>query len=129
MIIRNDYVCESRRTSLLDPRTEALVIKYLPPPSSLEDTAETLASLADVGRLRIVSALSVCEMCVGDMSALLGVNQTTLSHQLRMLRAAGIVKCKKQGKVAFYSLACQDVPELMLLATRISGGINDGGAE
>ena len=107
-----------RRTSLLDPRAEALVVKYLPPPNELEDTAEIIAALADTGRLRIISALSVCEMCVNDMSVLLAVNQTTLSHQLRILRAAGLVKCKKQGKVVFYSLSGTSVPEMMLLATR-----------
>ena len=117
MIIREDRpIGTERRTSLLDPRSEALVIKYLPPPSALVSTAETFAVLADTGRLRIISALSVCEMCVGDMSALLGVNQTTLSHQLRMLRDAGIIKCRRQGKIIFYSIAAPDIAELMLLA-------------
>ncbi len=104
---------------LLDPRAEALVEKYLPSHAALSGTAEAFAALADTGRLRIVSALSVSEMCVSDMSALIGVNQTTLSHQLRMLRSAGIVRCRKQGKVVFYSLASPDVAELMLLVTRL----------
>ena len=120
MIIREDRpIGTERRTSLLDPRSEALVIKYLPPPSALVSTAETFAVLADTGRLRIISALSVCEMCVGDMSALLRVNQTTLSHQLRMLRDAGIIKCRRQGKIIFYSIAAPDIAELMLLAGRL----------
>lgn len=120
MIVKEDNIFgKERRTTLLDPRSEALVEKYLPSHAALLDTAEAFAALADTGRLRIVSALSVCEMCVSDMSALIGVNQTTLSHQLRMLRSAGIVKCRKQGKVAFYSLASADVSELMLLVTRL----------
>ena len=126
MIIREDRPFGAeRRTSLLDPRSEALVLKYLPSPSALIGTAETLAALADTGRLRIISALSVCEMCVSDISALLGINQTTLSHQLRMLRAAGIVKFRKQGKTVFYSISSSDVPELMLLATRLGDGQSD----
>ena len=110
-----------RKTSLLDPKAEALVVKYMPPDRALAEMADTLAALADPGRLRIVSALSVSEMCVGDMSALLGVNQTTLSHQLRMLRSGGGVRCRRQGKVSFYFLSGPDVPELMLLATRLCG--------
>lgn len=122
MIIREDLpIGNMRKTSLLDPKAEALVVKYMPPERALAEMADTLAALADPGRLRIVSALSVSEMCVGDMSALLGVNQTTLSHQLRMLRSAGVVRCRRQGKVSFYSLSGPDVPELMLLATRLCG--------
>ena len=120
MIMKETFLPDRERlTTLLDPHTESLVLKYMPQTSALEEMTEVLSALADNGRLRIISALSICEMCVGDMSSLLSINQTTLSHQLRLLRAAGIVKCKKQGKVVFYSLSGSDVLDLMLLASRI----------
>ena len=58
MIVKEDNIFgKERRTTLLDPRSEALVEKYLPSHAALSDTAEAFAALADTGRLRIVSAL------------------------------------------------------------------------
>lgn len=59
-------------------------------------------------------------MCVGDMSDILGVNQTTLSHQLKTLRDAQLVKAQKQGKTVFYALSDKSVDEFMLAATRLT---------
>lgn len=108
-----------RAAALLDPRTETLVRKYLPTNAALDEMTAVISALADTTRLKIISALSVTEMCVGDLSAVLDINQTTLSHQLRTLRAAGIVTYKKQGKVVFYSLACQTVLDFMLTASKL----------
>lgn len=120
MIIRPETMTGVRTAVLLDPRTESLVRKYMPSVGALADIADVLDALADPGRLRIVSALSVTEMCVSDLAGVLDVNQTTLSHQLRVLRAAGVVGCKKQGKVAFYSLACDSLGELMLIVSKLA---------
>lgn len=120
MLIREDILPGRLRTAtLLDPKTEALVRKYLPTGSALEDMAAVFAAFADPGRLKIISALSVTEMCVGDLSAVLDINQTTLSHQLRTLRDAGIVAYKKQGKVVFYSLSCPLILDFMLTAAKL----------
>lgn len=125
MIIKEDIrPGERRSTLLLDPKTEALVRKYLPDDGAVGDLAALFAAFADPGRLRIVSALSVTEMCVGDLSSVLDVNQTTLSHQLRFLKNADVVTYKKQGKTVFYSLTSSIVSELMLNAAKL-GGRND----
>lgn len=123
MLIREDILPGQLRTAmLLDPKTESLVRKYLPNGSALGRLAAVFAAFADPGRLRIVSALSVTEMCVGDLSVVLDINQTTLSHQLRTLRDAGIVTYKKQGKVVFYSLSCPLILDMMLIASKLNGG-------
>ena len=106
--------------SLLDKKTKALVEKYMPSRDSLENMSTIFTAFADPGRLRIISALSVSEMCVGDLSSLLGINQTTLSHQLRFLKSANVVTYKKQGKVVFYSLTRPSVvDDFMLIACHL----------
>ena len=59
---------------------------------------------ADNTRLKILWALSLEEMCVCDLAALLGMTKSAISHQLKSLRLAKLVKFNKQGKVVYYSL-------------------------
>ena len=60
--------------------------------------------LGDVTRVRILKALSFEELCVCDLAAVLDLTQSAVSHQLRLLRAARLVKYRKDGKVVYYSL-------------------------
>lgn len=101
---------------LLDSLTAAKVENSLPSDIELDNIATFFDALSDITRLKIVSALSVSTMCVTDLSTLTGLNQTTASHQLRTLKTARIVECKRQGKVMFYSLAENGIPEIMNLA-------------
>ncbi len=79
--------------------------------------AETVCSLfkalADPGRLTIVNALAVQEMCVCDLAALLGVSESAASHQLRLLRSANLVKNRRDGQVLYYRLADEHVMRLV----------------
>lgn len=76
--------------------------------------AEFFAVFSDPTRLKIISALSVSDMCVNDLTALLDVNQSTVSHQLRLMRDAGIVDCSRDGKVVYYSVVNPFVNDIML---------------
>ena len=67
--------------------------------------AERFRALGDPTRLRILSALSLTELCVCDLSGLLGVSQTATSQHLKILRSAGMVRYRKDGRMAFYRLA------------------------
>lgn len=67
--------------------------------------AERFRALGDPSRLRILSALSLAELCVCDLSGLLGISQTATSQHLKILRTAGMVRYRKQGRMAFYRLA------------------------
>lgn len=73
-----------------------------------EETARHLAELfkvlADPTRVRILSALQQGELCVCDLAAATAASQSAVSHQLRLLRVARLVKVRREGKMAFYSL-------------------------
>ncbi|MCM1367650.1 MAG: metalloregulator ArsR/SmtB family transcription factor [Roseburia sp.] len=101
---------------LLDSFTAAKVENSLPNDGELDSIAAFFDALSDVTRLKIVSALSVSSMCVTDLSAITGLNQTTASHGLRTLKTAHIVESKRQGKVMFYSLSENGIPKILDLA-------------
>ena len=64
--------------------------------------------------LKILSALSISPMCVTDLSRILKLNQTTVSHQLRTLRNGGAVKGIRQGKITFYRVKSQEISDFLL---------------
>jgi DNA-binding transcriptional ArsR family regulator len=68
--------------------------------------------LGDPTRIRIMSALADTELCVYDIAAVVGTSQSAVSHQLRLLRTAGLVKPRKSGKHVMYTLDDQHVSEL-----------------
>ncbi len=70
----------------------------------LLDLSEIFKILGDHTRVRILHALSLSELCVCDMANLLNMSSSAISHQLRVLRAAKVVKFRKDGKNVFYSL-------------------------
>lgn len=74
--------------------------------------ANTFGALADPTRVRIISALAHSELCVCDIAALLGVSQSAISHQLRSLRNLRLVKFRKEGRIAFYTLDDEHIHEL-----------------
>ena len=74
--------------------------------------AETFKVLSNTNRLKIIRALSEAELCVCDLAILLGSTDSAVSHQLRILRNMRLVKYRKQGKLAYYSLDDQHVQQL-----------------
>ena len=66
--------------------------------------AEFFKVFGDPTRLNILYALSVSEMCVCDLAALLSMSQSAISHQLKILRQSRLIKYRKDGKVVYYSL-------------------------
>ena len=69
---------------------------------------------ADNTRLKILWALSCEEMCVCDLAALMGMTISAVSHQLKSLRLANLVKFNKQGKVVYYSLVDCHVKDIFM---------------
>lgn len=80
------------------------VKEKLPKEEMLYELAEFFKVFGDTTRIRILCALFEAEMCVCDLSALLNISQSAISHQLRGLKNARIVKFRKEGKVVYYSL-------------------------
>ncbi|MHB1452354.1 MAG: ArsR/SmtB family transcription factor [Saccharofermentanales bacterium] len=82
----------------------ALVRPRMPPEANLYDLAELFKVFGDTTRIRILCALSESEMCVCDIAVLLDMTQSAISHQLRVLKQARLIRYRKDGKVVFYSL-------------------------
>ncbi len=80
------------------------VREQTPPEEMLYDLAELFKVFGDSTRVRILSALFVSEMCVCDIAKLLGMTQSAISHQLRILKQTRLVKNRKDGKTVYYSL-------------------------
>ena len=76
----------------------------LPEEELLYDLGDFFKILGDSTRIKILSALFQSEMCVCDIAALLGMTQSAISHQLRVLKQGRLVKHRKEGKVVYYSL-------------------------
>ena len=76
----------------------------MPDDDRLYDLADLFRVFGDSTRMRILYALFESELCVGDIAQALGMSQSSVSHQLRVLKAGKIVKFRREGKAVFYSL-------------------------
>ena len=76
----------------------------MPEDEKLYDLADLFKVFGDTTRIKIIYALFEEEMCVCDIVNLLGVTQSAVSHQLRILKQSRLVKARKQGKSVYYSL-------------------------
>lgn len=100
----------------MKPEDEVCSINYINEPAvdrvrkemlsaqKAKDLADLFKAMGDPNRVRILYALSKAELCVCDLSALLNMSQSAVSHQLRLLRNMRLVKYRRQGRMVFYSL-------------------------
>ena len=77
-----------------------------------ESYAELFKLLSESSRLRILFLLMENEQCVGDIALKLGMNQSAVSHQLRVLKDQGIIGARRNGKQIYYSLADMEIKSL-----------------
>lgn len=82
------------------------------------DLSETFRVLGDPTRLKIVIMLTKAELCTLDISEVLGVSESAVSHQLRLLKTLRLVKQRKEGKMVFYSLDDEHIEDLIRVAAR-----------
>lgn len=97
----------------IDAKTQELVRKYVPQDKALRAVADFFGALGDATRIKILSALSITPMCVTDLTVILDMNQTTVSHQLRNLRDTGVIDYRRYGKVLVYYVADKRVFSLL----------------
>jgi DNA-binding transcriptional ArsR family regulator len=76
---------------------------------TLYDMSEFFRMFDDFTRLKIINALLISEMCVCDLSAVVGMNQSAISHHLKILRQARVIKYRREGKVVYYSLCDEHI--------------------
>lgn len=104
---------EAEEVVFIDAASARAARTAMPSDRMVRALAETFSALSDPTRVRIISALAGQELCVFDLSRLLGLTGSAISHQLRLLRGQRLVKYRKEGKIAFYSLDDDHIRNLM----------------
>ena len=104
------------RFLLLSERNKREILDALPLESDISKLADYFQNFSDSTRIKILTCLSMSNMCVNDISNLLGINQTTVSHQLKQLKDQNIVSYKRDGKILVYYLLNNNVNDMMLYA-------------
>lgn len=89
------------------------VEKEMPAKDSFDQLAMLFKMFGDPTRAKILWALKCHEMCVCDLAVLLNMTKSAISHQLKTLRLANLVKFQKEGKVVYYSLADDHVLDIL----------------
>lgn len=103
----------------IDERKQQLVKKYVSD-GKMKKLASFFDVLSDGTRLKILSALAITPMCVSDLSAVLEINQTTVSHQLARMRLAAMVDFRREGKVCIYYVCDKGINNVLLQAVECS---------
>lgn len=108
-----DDLCE---VNCVHPQAVQAARAALPDIQQVGEASALLKVVADPTRLRLLSALKTCELCVCDLAAVIGLSESAVSHQLRLLRAHRLVTFRKEGRVAYYRLLDQHVSGLIVSA-------------
>lgn len=82
-------------------------------PRAVEALAETFRVLGDPTRVRILDAIAGGELCVCDIASLIGISESAVSHQLRLLRGMRLVRARRAGRLVFYTVDDQHILELL----------------
>jgi ArsR family transcriptional regulator len=99
--------CEAIHVDIVEKRRAEM-----PEDEKLYDLAELFKIFGDSTRVKILWALNEEELCVCDIASLLNMKQSAISHQLRILKQARLVKNRREGKVVFYSLLDHHVTKI-----------------
>jgi DNA-binding transcriptional ArsR family regulator len=108
-----DHECDLCEQLCEHPQVICLARADMLGETTVRRLAETFKVLGDPTRIRVLDVLAKRELCVCDIAATLQMGQSAISHQLRVLRAARLVKYRKDGKAAWYSLDDAHVVGLM----------------
>ena len=113
--MRSTQPIETCDVPLVDPDRVARVQRLMTSGVHTVRLAETFAALADTTRLRIIDALAKEELCVCDLCAVVGLSQSAVSHQLRLLRDLRLVKHRRAGRLVYYSLDDRHIEALFAM--------------
>lgn len=103
---------ETCECNVIHEEVVSLVRERMPEEETLYDLAELFKVFGDTTRIRILWALHEAELCVCDIAFLLNMTQSAISHQLRVLKQAKLVKNRRDGKVIYYSLDDEHVKRI-----------------
>ena len=111
--IEHSEVCDCQQ---IHPGAVTLVRAKMPNEDAVYEVAELFKVFGDSTRARILCALSVSELCVCDLAEVLNMTQSAVSHQLRILKTARIVKNRRSGKSVYYSLDDDHIQQIFHIA-------------
>jgi ArsR family transcriptional regulator len=97
----------------IDERKVQGVKEVIQPETTIQHLGEFFKVIGDSTRLKIILALSKEELCVCDLAAIITVSPSAVSHQLRILRGARLVKYRREGKIVYYSLDDKHIEHLL----------------
>ncbi|MEP6914663.1 MAG: metalloregulator ArsR/SmtB family transcription factor [Acidobacteriota bacterium] len=97
----------------LDPRDTGVRKLTLMSGRTVEALAETFRVLGDPTRVRILDALAPGELCVCDIASLVGISESAVSHQLRLLRGMRLVRPRREGRLVYYAVDDNHILELL----------------
>ena len=109
----NEIIAECCDSPEVHEELLAVVKRNMPDESRLYDLAELFKVFGDSTRIRILFVLFEAEVCVCDLAMVLGMTQSAISHQLRILKQSKLVKSRRNGKSIFYSLADEHVKTII----------------
>ena len=104
----------SKQIIHLDRNSQNIIQENLPNSEVCDKLAYFYSMFSDATRLKIIISLLLKEMCVNDLSQLLGINQTTLSHQLKILKSNGAVTTTRNNKYIFYKVNNKLINDIMI---------------
>lgn len=107
----NHDACE---VNVVDARKVTSVRRKMPAADAVQLLAETFRVLGDPTRVKLVFALAQEELCVCDLATIVGASQSAVSHSLRALRQMDLVRYRKEGKIAYYSLDDEHIGRLIV---------------
>ena len=108
-----ETINDSCEIEFVDAEKVESVRKAMRPADAVSLLADTFRLLGDPTRVRIAFALSKEELCVCDIANLLGVSQSAVSHSLRTLRQMKLVRFRREGKIAYYTLDDEHIANLL----------------
>ena len=111
--MEEDLKCTVKHPDIIEK-----VKKTMPDEETLFDIAELFKVFGDSTRMKIICCLFEHEMCVCDIAELINSTQSAVSHQLRVLKQAKLVKFRKEGKIVYYSLDDEHISEMYEMAKR-----------
>lgn len=108
---------DCQATHLDRSRADALRARLLPA-RTVEGLAETFRVLGDPTRVRILDALANGELCVCDIASFVGISESAVSHQLRLMRGMRLVRPRRAGRQVYYAVDDHHILELMMQAMK-----------
>lgn len=112
--MKKEEIMEEETNEVVDSAEVRAVKENMPDDILIYDLAEFFKVFADSTRMKIIYALLNKELCVGDIANIVNTTQSAISHQLRILKQAKLVKFKKEGKLVYYSLDDEHIREIVM---------------